>query len=353
MIISIEVSDHELKELEKRARNKEVTLDEYLHIKIFEEDMAREDIKSWVIKELNEIVKKLKTDEILEDREARRKKRLIIYSYSKYTSPLSSRTKEAIIKYQEKGFFHEDLFFLIADKREIVGFIGINKQEEELPFGRYLYIYALKLLKDYHNRENLEYIGGFIEAVAKQEEYYSIDITPQNSDFSMEDLRSMGFSKHTTSCFIELKENPFLKNSQNMEDLFLEKIVIDEENLLKLGKIPIGRNLPFKLMLNAWFTSKDSQVYKANITINGEIIDVLFIKEENKEGAIKLLVLLDPIYAFDDLMVKEVIQQILNKLVSHKKKVLIKLPIPLETLKYFKEQVAEFEVVYWFRKLVT
>lgn len=346
--ISISITDKEYDQLLRRATTEEVSLDEYIQIKLFE-DQSRGDITNWVIKELNNLIQKINTGDVEEENP--QKNRLIIYSYIKYNSPLSTRLEEAIRSFEEKGWLDKELFFLILDKKEVVGYIGINRQREDFPFGSYLFIYALRLDAEYNNNENLGYISRFIDAIAKKEKYFNIDLTSQGCDFSIDELQLMGFTQFSSTCYLQLGQKAIMENPLDIDNYTFIKLE-NIQDLIEIKKLPIGRNLPFGHMLSNWLDKLNVEAYEGNISSNEEISEFVLIKGDNNDGYIKIIVLTDPITVFDDYTIKKIVTLIIQKIVKSNENQSILIPIPLEALKHFKEEVEELEVVYWFRRII-
>lgn len=205
-----------------------------------------------------------------------RSDRVLLLPLKMYNKPLPKGFSKLIAYYTSKDWYDMENFYLITDGKTILGYLGLNINEEDAPYGRYLFIYGLNLYKEHQNSTNLNYITNFVKSVGRQNKCYSIDILLENSNVTYNQLKDLGFLQFTSTDIIKIRIEED-KNKININ--CLEIVDFDIKDIDKF--VPVVRTEPFKSLLSQWLRMKENlEVYKNVYKGDEEEIEFVYIKQD-------------------------------------------------------------------------
>ncbi|ABR48528.1 hypothetical protein Amet_2374 [Alkaliphilus metalliredigens QYMF] len=281
--------------------------------------------------------------------------RLILISLKKFNGELPKEVGEAIKKHGEQGWGSQNQFYVMTNRKRVVGYLGINLYEEPMPFGKYVYIFALQLEKKYQSQINLKYIENFISAVARKAQCNYVDMTDDCCPLALDKVKHLGFVEFTSTSLFKL-------NKQN-SPIDFEMVSSQNINISEIEGthfIPSDRRLPLQVQLNQW-KEENCTIEKFVINKNqGQTpLTLLIIKRlgaTKKNGTKNFYTFLaEPIVFYDDQLTNEVINIIINILGEKEQEeaFMIALPTACEVTisKYHWDY--KLESVKWYRKMVS
>jgi|GEM_PF-6112503 len=358
--IEIEISENMYLILSKAAEELGSTLEEYVSLRVNEglEGKELQAAKKVLIKVLQDTIKRVEDIKHEELEFENKGSKILVYSYQSLLQQSSSLSKEIadrIENYKDKGWFNERLFYFIISKKEIVGLIGMQTLEEPMPYGQYLCIYSLYLGKSLQTKKNLNYLAGYIQAIAKQEKLTNVDISNVGTNLSKELLKGMGFYSFSSANYLkgrikasEIKVSIDLIKQVNLN---LTKAILEEYILTE-------RTLPIQLLINSWEKrSNPITIEKISFPLDTEELSYILIKElvdddDETENRYTILVQAGNLYDIErlELIYKNAFAKIYNTVGETD----INLCIPKE-IQYLESfiEVQSSRKLKWFRRLVT
>jgi|GEM_PF-3230150 len=201
------------------------------------------------------------------------KDKIMIIPLNLYKKKLPEELDKIILYYNQQSLYDTDHFYLILDGANIVGYVGMTINEEDAPYGKYVYIFGFYLYKEYQNHRNTKYIMGFIQSVGRKNQCYSIDVVLEGSNLGFEHFREMGFDGLNSTDIIQIDG---LKNKQIDLNLFrIEKCMLEDvQNFL-----PVARTEPTNFMLKRWESKKEAiEIY--SILNKDEKRIAMYVKED-------------------------------------------------------------------------
>jgi len=357
--IEIELNNLLYQKINQQAEAKSMMLEDYLILLIKGNEALQEeklkDYQGYVIKELETLLDKVKGKNGSANH-SQQKNKVLIYSYKTYRQELPKEIEGIVEFYKKKGWFNEDFFFLILDRKGIVGYMGLNLQTEELPYGGYMFLYSLNLSKSYQNLQNYKYIAGFIHAIAKKEKYHSVDISSVSTNIEDKELQSMGFKNFDSSSLLRGRVLPIDK-SRGYEVYKLKTETIQLSDLMERGYLSSGRMLPMGFVYSLW-QKKESKVeiHKYQIKVDQKEIEFAVVVEEGdhgQEGIHQYTILVDPNTLFDEGILKSIYTETVKSLVQLKTGNRVQLMIPedlLEEIKFIEKE--GIKKLRWYRMMI-
>ena len=359
--IEIEISDEMYSILSKAAEEFGSTLEEYVGLKVNEGLVGKglQAAKRILVKELQDTIKRVESIKYEELEPENKGNKILVYSYQSLLQQSNSLSREItyrIENYKDKGWFNERLFYFIISKKEIVGFLGMLPLEEPMPYGQYLCIYSLYLDKSLQTKKNLNYLAGYIQAVAKQERLTNVDIANVGTNISKELLKGMGFYSFSSAIYLkgrikasEIKPN---KDIINQENLQLTKEVLEEYLLTE-------RTRPIQLLINSWERrSNPMTIEKVSFTLDSEEeLSFILIREGiegEKEAENRFTILVQAGNLYDIERLEAIYFNALDRIYNAVGEENIKLCIPKE-IQHFESFIEEQSStkLKWYRRLVT
>ncbi len=240
-------------------------------------------------------------------------KKILLLPLKMYTKPLPKRFIKLIDYYKSMKWYYLENFYLITDGKNILGYLGLNINEEDAPYGKYVFIYALNLDKSYQNRSNIKYIINFVQSIARQSKCYSIDVLFENSNFTYEQLKELGFLVFTSIDMVKINN----KTSGEVDINLLKRNQSDINDLDKF--VPICKKEPLKSLFSRWKSRKDNiEIYRNIYNEEDEKIEFISIKENKSFNNVKynhFTLLVDSKYLYDDNYINKAIS-ILKLIIS-------------------------------------
>ncbi len=352
--VEIQLSNQLHNKLLKQAEEQTRTLEEHILSIITEieknQDKQIMDYKQYVAKELEMLINKIKGEEEPNGFPLKKEK-IIIYSLRMYKQKLPKDLNEIIEYYQNKNWFNEEYFYLIMDRKKIVGYMGFNPQVEAMPFGEYLFLYTLYLSKEYQNSKNINYIAGFINAVAKKEKFYSVDISSVFTNIEEKSLLSMGFIKFDTAILID---GGIKNNIDAKENIKHEKIQLNQ--VMEKGLLVSGRMLPIGFLYNRWMEKEtDLETTLHKISKKHQSVEFVVVKEksqQNKDLIVKYTVLVEPDILFDKNSLRRIYKRVYYLLhQDYENKIQLIIPDELlEEIEFI--EIKGMKKTCWYRKMI-
>ena len=276
--IEIQIKDEIYERLKDESAKYNMDIKNYIPMVIEKYDDSARRNNNYIEEKVKKPLKKILTDleglsENMNDN--RNLNKILLLPLKIYTKPLPKGLIKLIEHYKSKFWYDIERFYLITDGKSILGYVGLNISEEDAPYGKYLFIYALNLYKEYQTSTNLKYIINFIQSIGRQGQCYSIDILFENSNLTYDQLKGLGFLLLTSTDIIRIKELNYDKIS--MDYLKTRKINIEDmEDFL-----PVARTEPFKPLYNQWLERKENiEVYSNIYRDEGEEIEFIYTKED-------------------------------------------------------------------------
>lgn len=279
--IEIKIEDEVYERLKNESVKYNMDIQSYIPIVIEKYDHNARKNSSYIEEKVKKPLKKILTDleglsGYIDDNSNSTK--VLLVPFKIYTKPLPRGFNRLIEYYKLKGWYDVETFYLITDGKSILGYIGLNINEEEAPYGRYLYIYGLKLYKEYQTSNNLKYIINFIKSIGRKDKCYSIDILFENTNLTYDQLKELGFSILTVTDIIKIRKDS-LGHKIN-----IESIVSNISRIEDIKKfVPVARNEPFIPFINQLLQKKDKiEVYSNIYKSDSDEIEFMYIREDKK-----------------------------------------------------------------------
>ncbi|MBM7613919.1 hypothetical protein [Alkaliphilus hydrothermalis] len=372
--IEIELNNQLFEKINQLAEAKSMKLEDYL-ISLIKgneglQNQKLKDYQGYVIKELEALLDKVKGRDG-NGNSQQQKSKVLIYSYKTYRNELQKEIKDIVEFYKRKGWFNEDFFYLIQDRRGIVGYMGLNPQREELPYGGYMFLYSLHVAKSHQGQQNFKYISGFIHAVAKKEKYYSVDISSVSTNIEEKDLLSVGFKKFDTATLlrgkVELVDNEKIEDEKIVNELVdkrkqyevfkLETKKIKLSDVIEKGYLSSGRMLPLGFLFAEWQKKEQKlEIRQLKIKVQQKEIELILVEEGVEQGQDEIFqytLLVEPNILFDEEILRHLYIEIIGDLVNQKSGKKIQLMVPeglAEDIKFIEKEGKK--KVLWYRMMV-
>ncbi|WP_026475796.1 hypothetical protein [Alkaliphilus transvaalensis] len=355
--IELELSHEIYETLKKSAKRRGMTVDDYIEY-LLKEGLAKDQLrennliqyKDYIIKELETLLKKVKGLSNSDDNPQNSK--VLIYSYKMYKHSLPKDIDQIIQHYKIRGWFNEDYFYFILDKKGIVGYMGLSLENEELPFGEYFFVYSLHLSKKYHNSQNTKYIAGFLQAIAKKSSCHSIDIASTLTNIDSKILEEMGFIKFDRAQIIKgvTKNKEYEVMKCNQQKIKLEEVI--DKNYINSG-----RSVPIRFLYRQWLEKEEEVDFTLyNMLRNGKELEYIVVSEKinkGKDGYTKYTVLVEPTLLFDEVSLKSIYLTKMNNVMTNEKRGKVQISMPDELLEIGELMTEDTTTeVTWYRKLV-
>lgn len=357
--IEIEITEEIYSVLMKVAEEYGVSIEDYISLKVEAglEDKGFKTAKKLIIKELQDTIKKVEAIKYEGLETENKGNKILIYSYNSLVQSSNDFPKEILKRielYKEKGWFDPVWFYVIVCRKDIVGLIGMNQHEEAMPYGRYLFIYGLYLDKTHQTKQNLSYLSGYIQAVAKQAKIMNIDVCNAVTNLSSEGLKGMGFHSFSSTCCIE----GILKSDSTKEAAYIKRESITLTAPVLENYLLPSRTLPLKLLMEAW--GDDKAITSERIVLRadeGDELSYILIKEEFKKASglqCKYTILVSPIDSFDIVRLQYIYKNVIYGAPREKEASFINicLPMELEDLGSHFLQPSTGKID-WYRKVLT
>lgn len=307
--IEIQVKDETYERLKRDSINYDMDLQSYITMLIEQNhNNIRQNhnyIEEKVKKPLQKILTDLETSNTYHKENSNLFNKVLLLPLKKYNKALSKEFSRIIEYYKSRDLYDEENFYLITDGKRILGYMGLNISEEDAPYGRYIFIYALSLYKDYQSIGNLKYIINFVQSIGRQNQCYSIDILLENSNFTYNQLNELGFLLFTSTDIIKINiETDKAKVS-------ICNLKTEATNIEDLGEfLPICRAEPLKSMISQWISKKEMiEVHRA-IYKDEEEIEFMYVREDksfNRTMYNCFTLLVRPEYLYDDKYIYKVL----------------------------------------------
>lgn len=336
-------------ELESNCIYNNVRIEEFIAYVLSKENIEEEEhisLKQLIIDEFSKLNNKLEqyhkrgTKDVIENS-------IIIISLKSISQPLPKEISKVLAGYKKFPKFNKDYFYLITNRKKILGFFGLSINDEPTPFGKYVYIYAYKLDQEYENPKNVSYILNYIEGVAKKEKVYNLDISDNICRINANILRAMGYIGFCSTQMIRLTKKGVGEGSLIKEEKEEQYSLEDIKEYL-----PLERTRPVYDILHS---NKQQKIIKL-IYDNSNIITKVYIiqlLDTNKE-ILKIDLFLYPISIYDNLQVYECIKEILNYLGSIDIKGELVIGLPTDIIQGIEHiDYERIEEVRWYRKVLT
>ncbi|SCY57169.1 hypothetical protein [Alkaliphilus peptidifermentans] len=314
-MLTIELEEDVYREIQKKAKERGLSVTDYI-VRIMKEEEDIMMLKSMIIKDLNFITQKLnKSGESFgKENYKSNEKRIIIYSLKNYINK-NNEIYQRVKKYRKYNWFNEELFFLIMDKKKVVGCIGISKEKEVMPLGCYLFIYDFQLMEEYITKDNLIYINRFIKAIAKKEKYYSIDISSLTTKISEKVLISLGFIRFYSTDILKIVVKERQPDFSSNYDFKLVKDTEALYHLIEEDYFNCNMSLPLNHIIEGWRVSNSILEYcKAETEENEKISYIIIFETTNEANTKKVYILLNPKYIFNEIVLEKIYIDIVNRL---------------------------------------
>ncbi|MDR5658080.1 hypothetical protein RH915_01125 [Serpentinicella sp. ANB-PHB4] len=184
--------------------------------------IKNKDTKSYMIKELKNLIKKVEMiNENDQDKLELKKGKdsILVMPLSTVKRKIPEYIVFEIEKLKSLNLYDEKFFYLIITRKDIVGYIGMNKNNEPLPYGSYMFIHTLKIDNQYLNKLNLSYVFNYLEKVIKKEKIYNIDISTKYIEKNI--FQYFGYKPFATTI---VYAHAITKNSLKNSEIMLEEV---------------------------------------------------------------------------------------------------------------------------------
>lgn len=359
--LEVDISEVLYHTLQKDAEDAGISLEEYINRKLNEgfESKKVQTVKQILIKELQDTIKRVEAIKYDELEIENKNSKILVYSYQSLKQHSNAIPQEIVKKidhYKEKGWFYEELFHLIICKKEIVGLLAMQPQEEPMPYGKYLFIYGLYLDKSLQSKKNMNYLAGYIQAIAKQEKTMNVDISNIGTNLSKDVLKGMGFYNFASSILIKgivkregVNESPVVINR---EEIQMTKGVLEEYLLTE-------RLLPLELLMKGW-SQRQNPLTTEKLTLsldNKENLSFILVTERltlEEDVVSKYILLIEPVNLYDIDILEGIYIHTIQGALQDGEGCTIHLCIPNE-INHLESLFSEPNIkkAKWYRKLIT
>ncbi len=253
--INLKIKEEVYNKLEEKAAKRNLDIESYICkiLEVYNDGIySKKYIEEKVKKPLNDILSNLKilsnddnNNKIKSSNSNSNNINLKFIPLKEYNKSLPQKLNDVINYYKNKNWYDDSTFYLVTDKKRVLGYLGLNIFEEDPPYGKYVFIYALNLYKDYQNIRNLKYIVSFIQSIARKFKCYSMDVLSKNCNITESKLKNLGFLDFIEEDIIKIHEE---KNEIGSDFIKKEQICIQDLMEFK----PICRAEPLKCLYNKW-----------------------------------------------------------------------------------------------------
>lgn len=345
MELNIELTRGTYQRLQEMAAAKNMTVEAYLSRELEAGRLGQDQVfKAYVISELEGLVSKIKG---LEPEQERKKPGLKIYSYQQLKDRIPEEVNRLKALYEEKGWFHQEDFYLLMEGNRLLGYLGMSPHEEALPYGRYHFVYQLYLEASSINGAILQQLREQLQGLLKNRGIASVDTTSLSTNLKEAHLEQLGFLPFDSFLHIRLKAQQW----RGEEGLSLKELSSLHWGQLK-ELLPVGRAYPLDYYIHQWKTAGNQE----EIAVEGIEDALTVIRKQANAGKGRVLTQLFCLTDSQKLFDQELIIPLLRNLIKNrleKGEEILTLMVP-EGIEAALEGV-EWEIqrrIQWYRKMI-